>query len=141
MDGDANRTRYRSGRGIARCGHRSRRKSARTLIEWIENEFECMMPIFTDDAPLDARREAAYQRLMAICPTPLRLIVEPMVKVAVSKASEAEIASLMIDVESLPRLAESGDSDGIIALARRYGASDEMVGMYLPLFESAKGNA
>ena len=97
-----------------------------------------MMPIFQDDAPLDARREAAYERLMAMCPAPLKLIVEPMVKVAVTKASEDEIRSLMIDVESLPALAESGDTDGIIALARRYGANDEMVGMYLPLFESAK---
>ena len=97
-----------------------------------------MLPIFPDDAPLDARREAAYKRLMAICPAGLSLLVEPMVKMAVTKASDDEIRSLMIDVESLPGLAESGDSDGIVALARRYGASDEMVSMYLPLFEARK---
>lgn len=99
------------------------------------------MPIFPDDAPLDARREAAYARLMEMCPTPIRLLVEPMVKVAVTKATDDEIRSLMVDVESLPNLAASGDSDGIISLARRYGASDEMVGMYLPLFESAKAQS
>lgn len=96
-----------------------------------------MMPIWEDDAPMDARREAAYERLMTMCPEPLRLIVQPMVKIAVEKASDDEIRSLMIDVDSLPELAQAGDTNGIITLARRYGASDEMVGMYLPLFESA----
>jgi hypothetical protein len=98
-----------------------------------------MQPIWQDDAPFDARREAAYQRLMTMCPEPLRLIVQPMVKLAMEKASEEEISSLLIDIDSLPELAESGNYDGIIGLARRYGASDEMVGMYLPLFESATG--
>lgn len=96
-----------------------------------------MQPPFADDAPLDARQEAAYQRLMTMCPEPLRLIVQPMVKVAIEKATEDELRSLMIDVEALPELAESGDYGAIIGLARRYGASDEMVGMYLPLFEQA----
>jgi hypothetical protein len=96
-----------------------------------------MMPIWEDDAPLDARREAAYERLMTMCPEPLRLIVQPMVKVAMEKASDAEISALLVDIDALPELAEQGDTSGIIDLARRYGASDEMVGMYLPLFESA----
>jgi hypothetical protein len=97
--------------------------------------------IFPDDAPLDARQEAAYARLMAMCPDPLRLIVQPMVKVAVEKATEAELRSLMIDVEALPELAQSGNIDAIIGLARRYGASDEMVGMYLPLLSQATDGA
>lgn len=94
-----------------------------------------MMPIFADDAPLDARREAAYDRLMTMCPAPFRIIAQPMLKVAIQKATDEEIAALMIDVERLPELAESGDYIGITNLARRYGATDEMVGMYLPLFE------
>lgn len=97
--------------------------------------------IFPDDAPLDARQEAAYERLMQMCPEPLRIIVQPMVKVAIEKATEDELRSLMIDVEALPELAESGDYTAIIGLARRYGASDEMVGMYLPLFEQATSGA
>jgi hypothetical protein len=96
-----------------------------------------MFQPFADDAPLDARREAAYNRLLTMCPEPLRLIVQPMVKVAIEKATDDEIRSLMIDVDALPEMAESGNYAGIIDLARRYGASDEMVGMYLPLFESA----
>lgn len=99
-----------------------------------------MMPIWEDDAPLDARREAAYKRLMDMCPSPIRLLVEPMVKVAVTKATDDEIRSLLVDVESLPTLAETGDSDGIISLARRYGATDDMVNLYLPLFEKAKAS-
>jgi hypothetical protein len=96
--------------------------------------------IFQDDAPLDARQEAAYARLMTMCPEPLRLIVQPMVKVAIEKASEDELRSLMIDIDALPAMAESGNYDAIIGLARRYGANDEMVGLYLPLFESARPN-
>ena len=95
-----------------------------------------MLPIFQDDAPLDARREAAYHRLISMCPDGMRLLVQPMVKIAVTKATDSEIAALLIDVERLPQLAESGDVDGITNLARRYGASDEMVAMYLPLFNS-----
>jgi hypothetical protein len=102
---------------------------------------EPFVGIFADDAPLDARREVAYKRLMTMCPEPLRLIVQPMIKVAVENASEDEIRSLMIDVDALPAMAESGDYPSIIALARRYGASDEMVSMYLPLFESATGKS
>lgn len=97
-----------------------------------------MDAIFTDDAPLDARREAAMQRLMFMCPIELRLIVKPMVRVAIERASEEDIAALMIDVDRLPELAQSGDYQGITELARRYGATDDMVAMYLPLFEQAK---
>lgn len=95
------------------------------------------MPIWADDAPLDARREAAYERLMTMCPEPLRLIVQPMVKVAMEKATDEEISALLVDIDALPELAASGNTTGIIDLARRYGASDEMVDMYAPLFESA----
>ena len=95
------------------------------------------MPVFSDDAPLDAKREAALRRLMEMCPAPFRVLAGPMVRVAIQNATEAEISALMIDVDTLPELAESGDMDGVVALARRYGATDEMVGMYMPLFENA----
>lgn len=95
-----------------------------------------MIPIFPDDAPLDARRESARERLMGMCPEPMRLLVSPMVSLAVERASDEEIAALMVDIDTLPTLAESGDMQGIVNLARRYGATDEMVSMYLPLFES-----
>jgi hypothetical protein len=98
-----------------------------------------MNVIFPDDAPLSARRDAAYRRLMAMCPEPIRLLVQPMVRVAIERASEDEIHSLMVDVDALPTLAESGNIKGITDLARRYGATDEMVNMYLPLFESYTG--
>jgi hypothetical protein len=100
-----------------------------------------MMPIFADDAPLDARREAAYQRLLSICPAPLRMLAQPMVRVAIERSSEAEIAALMVDIDTIPEMAQSGDYTGIVGLARRYGATDEMVGMYLPLFEAAAGKS
>jgi hypothetical protein len=96
-----------------------------------------MMPIFPDDAPLDARREAAYERLLAMCPEPFRLVAKPMARVAIERASEAEIDALLIDIDRIPELAEAGDMNGIVSLAKRYGATDEMTAMYLPLFERA----
>lgn len=92
-----------------------------------------MQPIFADDAPLDARREAAYTRLMGMCPEPFRVMVRPMVRLAMERASDDEIAALLIDIDTLPGLAEAQDVDGITTLARRYGASDEMIATYLPL--------
>lgn len=98
------------------------------------------MPIFADDAPLDARREAAYERLLAMCPEPFKLVAKPMVRLAIEKSSEAEIDALLIDIDSVPKMAEAGDMDGILALAKRYGATDEMARTYLPLFEATMGS-
>jgi hypothetical protein len=97
-----------------------------------------MLPIFPDDAPMDARREAAYARLMTMCPEPFRLIAKPMVKVAIEKASDDEISALLIDMERIPELAEQGDMDAIVSIAKRYGATEEMAAQYLPLFDSQK---
>ena len=94
------------------------------------------MGIWQDDSDPADRRAMALHRLMQMCPAAFRVSMRPLVEVALSKASDAEIASLLIDVQSLPALAESGDSEGITRLAKKYGASDDAVATYLPLFQS-----
>jgi len=91
-----------------------------------------MQPIWRDDAPADARREGALNRLMAMCPKEYRMIVEPYVKIALSRSSDDEIAALLLDVEHVQSSAESGDFSAILPIARKYGATDDQIAAFLP---------
>jgi hypothetical protein len=60
--------------------------------------------------------------------------MQPFVEIAVSRASDDDIASLLADIDRVRTLAETGDVAGIGALAQKYGATDEQIATYLPTF-------
>lgn len=91
-------------------------------------------PVFRDDSSPADKRAAASKRLLALCPTPYRGIMQPFVELAFSRASDDEIAALLGDIDYVRILAEKGDVSGIADLARKYGATDEQVQTYLPAF-------
>lgn len=90
------------------------------------------MGVFRDDSTAADKRLAACGRLMALCPAELRPLVQPMIELALSRATDAEIAALLIDVELVQQSAEAGDLAPIVSIAKKYGATDEQVATYLP---------
>lgn len=90
------------------------------------------MGVFRDDSTPADKRVAALGRLMTMCPGELRPVVQPMVEMAISRATDAEIAALLIDVELVQQSAESGNLGPIVSIAKKYGATDEQVATYLP---------
>jgi hypothetical protein len=96
------------------------------------------MSIWQDDAPADARRETALNRLMELCPSAYRMAFRPMVEMAIAQAPDEHIIALSADVERVRTLAESGDFEGVSAIARKYGATDAQINAYLPMFASMR---
>ena len=74
----------------------------------------------------------ARQRLLAMCPAPFRVTMQPMVDMAIAHASDAELGALLIDIDQVKSLAETGDVSAIGQIAKKYGATDDMVATYLP---------
>jgi hypothetical protein len=67
-----------------------------------------------------------------MCPSGYRLIMRPLVEEVIGRATNHEIAALLIDIEQVRELAKSGNSAGIGAIARRYGATQAQVDAFLP---------
>lgn len=92
-----------------------------------------MVGIFKDDSSPEDRRAAAIERLMFLCPSMYRVTMRPLVEMAMRNVSDDEVRALLVDIDLIPQLADSGDAEGITALARKYGATDAQVDAYLPL--------
>lgn len=88
--------------------------------------------IFADDSTLNDKRDAAFERLYAVCPAPMRVIARPMIQQAVNNATEEQLASLLLDLDKVIAMAESGNVGGIAEIARNYGATDAQIAQYLP---------
>lgn len=95
-----------------------------------------MMGIWQDDAPMSVRRKVALDRLMELCPSAMRMAFRPMVEMAIANAPDEHIMALSADVNLVKELAEKGDVEGIATVARKYGATDQQVNAYLPMFTS-----
>ena len=89
-------------------------------------------PIFEDDAPLDARQEAAAERLLGMCPEMLRITFRPIVRKQISAMSREQIDALMIDVDGVLTNVQNGAFDQVYATAKRWGATDDMIRAYAP---------
>lgn len=89
----------------------------------------------------DERRKEAARKMLAICPRAFRLTMQPFVEHAMSNASDEQIESLLADVDTIRERAEAGDRDAIMQMARKYGASDQMIEMYLPMIVGAESGA
>jgi|SRR5215471_1391144 len=90
--------------------------------------------IFTDDSSPADKREAALNLMMDMCPSAYRVAFKPMVSLAISNATDEQVATLASDIRRVRALANDGDVAGIADIARRYGATDAMINQYLPLF-------
>lgn len=89
-------------------------------------------PIFKDDSSPADKRKAATARLLSMCPASYRMIMAPFVETAVEKCSDSEIDALLIDAKTVEAMANNGDWTGVTDIARKYGATDEMMRQYVP---------
>jgi len=94
--------------------------------------------VWSDDAPSDARRESAINRMMELCPKAYRVAFRPMVAMAIGQASDEQISSLADDIDRVRALADAGDIGGVANIARKYGATDAQINTYLPMFAAMK---
>jgi hypothetical protein len=92
------------------------------------------MGIFADDSTPADKRATAVDEMMEMCPKSLRAMVRPMVVMAMQNATDEQIASLSSDLARVRACAGTDDFDGIVSIARKYGATDAMIDAYLPLF-------
>jgi hypothetical protein len=91
-------------------------------------------PIFADDSSAADKRTTALNEMMEMCPASMRPMVRPMLVMAMQNAPDEQIASLSSDLRRVRTCAADDDFNGIVAIARKYGATDEMINAYLPLF-------
>jgi hypothetical protein len=89
-------------------------------------------PIFRDDSSPADKRKSAVTRLLAMCPASYRLIMQPFVETAIGNCSDAEIDALLLDARTVESLANSGDWNGVVGIARKYGATDQLIAQYIP---------
>lgn len=89
-------------------------------------------PIFRDDSTPVDKRKTAVTRLLAMCPASYRIIMQPFVETAVSNCSDAEIDALLVDARSVEAMANTGDWNGVTAIAKKYGATDALISQYVP---------
>lgn len=89
-------------------------------------------PIFADDAPLDARREAAYKRLIGLCPVGMRPMFAGVLRAQVSQLTDEQLGALMLDVDGVLQKLEAGDTAGALSTAQKYGATEAQIRAFLP---------
>ena len=94
-------------------------------------------PIFADDAPLDARQEAAAERLLSMCPPMLKATFRPIVRQQIAGMDSRAIDALMIDVNHVVSSVEAGEYATVYETAKRWGATDEMIALYAPALSDA----
>lgn len=92
-------------------------------------------PIFRDDSSGADKRAAVIERLMEMCPAPYRPMMRPVASIAIQNASDSDVEGLLIDIDRVRALANAGDMQGVALIAKRYGASEEAINTYLPLFQ------
>jgi hypothetical protein len=68
----------------------------------------------------------------------MRAMVRPMVVMAMQNATDEQIASLSGDLRRVRACANDDNFDGIVDIARKYGATDAMIDAYLPLFTNGR---
>src|SRR6516165_1730638 len=95
---------------------------------------EAQKSLFADDSTADDKRTTALNDMMEMCPKAMRAMVRPMVVMAMQNATDEQIASLSGDLMRVRSCAAKDDFDGIVSIARKYGATDAMIDSYLPLF-------
>jgi hypothetical protein len=88
--------------------------------------------VFKDDSSPADKRNSAVTRLLSMCPASYRLIMQPFVESAVEKCSDAEISALLIDAQQVETLANSGDWNSVLGIARKYGATDGLINQFAP---------
>jgi hypothetical protein len=84
-----------------------------------------MPDIFADDSTADDKRAAMVARLMTMCPAPYRVVMRDMVRAAVERMPDADLATLNADLDRVTHLAAEGDTNAIMDLARKYGATEQ----------------
>lgn len=96
-------------------------------------------PIFADDSSPADKRAAAVGKLIDMCPKAYRVPMRPMIEQAIAGASDDMVASLAADIDRVKASAAANDFDAICDVAKRYGATDAMIGQYLPMFKAMAG--
>lgn len=94
-----------------------------------------MHSIFSDDAPLDAKRETALKQMCDTLPVAYRIPLRPQLRLMVKAMDEQQLAQLTEDIERGQTAAQAGDMDTIMEIARHW-ASDDQIREYLPMAES-----
>jgi hypothetical protein len=89
-------------------------------------------PIFRDDSTVADKRKTATLRLLTMCPPTYRAIMQPFVEIAIERCSDAEIDALLIDARRVETLANNGDWNSVVDIARKYGATDALIQQYAP---------
>lgn len=98
-----------------------------------------LRPIFNDDSSSEDKRAAAVEKLMDMCPKPYRVPMRPLIESAIAGASDEMVASLAADIDRVKDSAAHNDFDAICDVAKRYGATDDMIGTYMPMFKAMAG--
>lgn len=91
-------------------------------------------PIFRDDSSPADKRTAALGKLMEMCPQPYRITMRGLIETALAGASDDMVEGLLSDIDAVRESAAVGNFDNIATIARRYGATDETLQTYLPMF-------
>ena len=93
--------------------------------------------IFHDDSTPDQKRQAATERLTELCPPAMRPLFGPIIEQQVKGMTDGQITQLMGDVDRVLIMAKSGEIDGVMAIAKTWGATDEQITTFLPVLPKA----
>jgi len=93
--------------------------------------------IFRDDSTPAQKRLAAIERLTALCPSAMQPLFGPIIEQQVKGMTDGQITALMGDVDRVLEMAKAGEIDGVMAIAKNWGATDEQITTFLPVLPKA----
>jgi len=88
--------------------------------------------VFKDDSTPEQLRAAAIERLTELCPAQMRPLFSPIIQQQIGGMADNQVAELMGDVDKVLAMAQTGDTDGVMGIAKHWGATDAQIEYFIP---------